>query len=198
MIRKLLSAAAAATSLLTTLPADAAFHLWEVQEIYTDSSGTLQFIELFNSSNFEHFVAGQEVKVTNVGETQTNQFTFPSNLNTGIPTAGRTFLMGTASLQAAGGPAPDFIIPDNFLFVSGGEIDLFFGTSQWSYTALPTDGLLSRDWASGMNNLNSPKNFAGQVGVVPEPTTLVLGASSAVCLMLLAWRRRTARLGTRT
>src|SRR5204863_6423862 len=28
-------------------PAQAAFHLWNIREIYTDTSGSLQFVELF-------------------------------------------------------------------------------------------------------------------------------------------------------
>ena len=32
-------------------PAQAAFHLWNIREIFTDASGSLQFIELFCTSS---------------------------------------------------------------------------------------------------------------------------------------------------
>ena len=49
------------TSLMTLLvgtPVHAAFHLWNIREIYTDASGTYQFIELFSSSSSQTFVGG--------------------------------------------------------------------------------------------------------------------------------------------
>ncbi len=39
-----------------------------------------------------------------------------------------------------GGITPDYIIPSNFLFLSGGTIS-FAGISTMPYTALPTDGV---------------------------------------------------------
>src|SRR4051794_4225473 len=151
-------------------PARAAFHLWTIQEVYTNGSGTLQFIEMFDGPptdtfGFQNFVAGQSINVANVANTQTNTFTIPVTGNLPDNSLGHSLLFGTAGVQAAGGPAPDFIIPDGFLFQSGGTIN-FFGANSGPYTDLPTDGLLSRDWATGLNGINSPTNYSGQTGVI--------------------------------
>jgi serralysin len=166
-------AAALFAMMLAPMPAPAAFHLWQLNEIYTNNTGTLQFIEMKNANNFENFVANQQIKVSNVGATQTNTFTIPSTGNLPGDTINKSLLFGTSGLQAAGGPAPDFIIPDGFLFSGGGTIN-FFGLNSGPYTAMPTDGVLSRTWTGG-DAPNTPTNYAGVTGfVVPEPTTMVL------------------------
>lgn len=166
---------------MITSPAQAAFHLWTIREIYTDASGSLQFIELFTSSSGQSVVNSQSISV--VGG---NTFTLP---NSGLAgnTANRALLFGTAGLQAAGGPVPDYIIPNNFLFLGGGTVN-FFGANSGPYTALPTDGNLSRTWTGG-NAVNSPQNYAGTVGhvVVPEPGALAL---LGLGLGSLLWLRR--------
>lgn len=171
-----------AAAMITSL-AQAAFHAWTIREIYTDASGTLQFIELFTSSSGQTVVNSQAINVIN-GVTHT--FTLPNSSLAGN-TANRALLFGTAGLQAAGGPAPDYIIPDNFLFLGGGTIN-FFGANSGPYTALPTDGDLSRTWTGG-NAVNSPQNYAGTVGhvVVPEPGALAL---LGLGLGSLLWLRR--------
>src|SRR5438093_196696 len=56
--------AAALAIVIPSAPARAAFHLWNIREIYTDSSGTYQFIEFFTSSGSQQFVGGQYITVT--------------------------------------------------------------------------------------------------------------------------------------
>ncbi len=149
-----------------TPQAQGAFHLWNLNEIYTNSSGTLQFIELQTSQSGQQFVGGQQIVITNIGATQTHTFTIPSS--PAADSTNRTLLFGTAGLQAAGGPAPDFIIPNGFLFSNGGTIN-FFGTNSGGYTALPTDGILARVWGGNTNASNTPRNYAGVTGFVPGP-----------------------------
>ena len=168
-----------ATAMITT-SAQASFHLWNINEIYTDSSGSLQFIEFFTSSGGQQFVGGRQINVANVGNTITHSFTIPGDLPS--DSFNHTFLVGTAGLQAAGGPAPDYIMANNFLFSGGGTIN-FFGANSGTYTALPTDGVNSRTWGDG-DAINSPKNFAGQTGVVPEPSVLALLALAGIGLGL--------------
>jgi len=181
-------------STMIATPARAAFHLWNLQELYSNSSGTLQFIELFTTSNTQtNFSVVRSIAVSNVGATLTNTFNLPTG--TLAPTFNRSLLFGTAGIQAAGGPAPDYIIPNGFLFTAGGTISTF-GTdinSDGPYTALPTDGSLSRTWVGGGNAVNSPRNFAGQAGVVvvPEPTSVIL---VPVALGSMYWMSRRRKL----
>jgi hypothetical protein len=160
--RFLATAAMVGLTLCASLPANAAFHLWSIREVYTDASGTLQFIELFTTSGFESATAGRQIQIRDAGNTATNVFSVPSNLSGS--TANRALLFGTAAITNFGGPRPDFIIPSNFVFPAGGTIS-FFGANSGAYTALPTDGSLSRTWGGG-NAVNSPQNFNNQSGTI--------------------------------
>ena len=157
----------------------AAFHLWNIHEVYTDNSGTFQFFELLCPFSSQTFTAGQSIQVGN--GVATNTFVIPGNLSS--DSLNRAWLFGTAGIHAAGAPTPDFIIPNNFLFASGGTIN-FFGANSGAYTALPTDGTLSRTWGGG-NAVNTPQNFAGQTGqvIVPEPGAVSLLALGAVAAL---------------
>jgi hypothetical protein len=167
-------------------PVQAAFHLWTITEVYSDASGSLQFIELVDNFGGQNFVGGQNFQLSNSGNTITHSYSFPSSLAGDPP--GTHLLLGTAGIQAAGGPAPDFIIPNNFVFTAGGSINFF--NASGAYPGLPTDGNLSYTWGGG-TAANTPENFAGQIGhvTVPEPGTGCLLMAGASALALLRRRK---------
>lgn len=177
---------------LAATPARAAFHLWQIQEVYSNSSGTLQFVELVDQFGFQTAVAGQSINSLDSGGNPVNTFMIPFSTSLPGDSLNHMLLFGTSGIHAAGGPAPDFIIPDNFLRTGGGSIG-FFGLNGGAYNALPTDGTQSLNWFTGTANaVNSPVNYLGETGTVspvPEPATLAL-TSVAMAGGVYCWRRR--------
>ena len=140
--------------------ARASFHLWVLNEIYSNADGTVQFIELSTGAGVEEFLAGHAI-TSSQGAT-THSFTFPSNLP--ADTAGRTFLIGTIGFAALGRVTPDYIVPNGFLFTTNGSVN-YTGVDTVSWAALPVDGTLSIDH-NGATAINSPKNFAGVTATI--------------------------------
>lgn len=148
--------------------AQASFHLWTIQEIYSSADRSVQFIEFGTSANSQQFVANRTIRaIETAAPRRTNTFIFPGN--TGSPTANKTFLVATPGFGALpGGVAPDFVIPTGFLFHAGGAINFAEGAQILNHGALPQDGMNSVN-AGGTPGLNSPRNFAGNQGSVNVP-----------------------------
>src|SRR6185503_15604251 len=72
----------------TPTPARAAFHLWYIQEVYTNPSGSVQFVEFFTASSSQEFLSG--VTLTS----NANTFTFPGPSSS--PTNNHHLLLATA------------------------------------------------------------------------------------------------------
>src|SRR3954464_9242554 len=91
-------------------PASASFHTFGVNEVYSNASGTIQYIELHErlGADFEGFFNG--VTLTSNGKT----FTFPSELPS-QSTANKFVPLGPAGFSATrGAPPADFPIPASF------------------------------------------------------------------------------------
>ena len=179
--------------------ASATYHTFRINEVYSNSSGSVQFIEMremfgFNSQN--SVTLAPDIKSGG------KDFVFPTNLPSST-TASKKFLLGTSAYAAlAGAPAPDYIIPASFFNPLGDTLQ--FGTTGpdgtvdlTSFGGLPSDATMSLNRVGTSGNsyttaVNSPTDFAGIAGSVPEPTTALLAACSAFALFR---RRNHNRIG---
>jgi hypothetical protein len=170
------------TSFLCTallgMPAQATFHLWEIQEIYTNYNGSVQFIELATSFSSQNAVNGHQIQATSDGTTKT--FTFNSNIPSSS-TQNKTLLIATPGFgDLVGGVAPDYSLPDPnmagpFFDPDATNITInFVGSDSVTFAGslLPKDGVISLYFtAAGVTSTatNSPQNFAGDDGMVNLP-----------------------------
>ncbi|SFM66285.1 DUF4214 domain-containing protein [Nitrosomonas communis] len=139
------------------------FHLYRINELYSNSDGSIQFIEMsVGDFNAESFWINQSISVTQ--GSATNTFSFPANL-ANTSTANTTVLIATQGFANLGVATPDFIIPAGFLFTNGSATVNFADVDTVTYNALPLDGTNSID-RNGAIAVNSPKNFAGETGTV--------------------------------
>lgn len=139
------------------------FHLFHINEVFSNATGTVQFVEFVGDANIQHFWAGHSILSTN--DITSNTYSFGTDLP-GSATAGKAVLIATQGFADLGIVAPDYIIPDGFLFTTNGAIN-FPGMigGAISYAALPVDGTtsLNRDGSTGVN---SPTNFVGNTGTI--------------------------------
>lgn len=148
--------------LLTASPARAGHHLWDVFEVFSNADGTIQFIELWESTGDDAENGIGPFSVT----TNSKVFNFVTNLPAG-PTGNKFVLLATAGFAALpNAVTPDYIIPDSFFDVNGDTIN-YAGVDALTFGSgvLPTNGTLSlnSDLSTG---LNTPTNFAGQEGSI--------------------------------
>lgn len=152
---------------LMSLPAAALFHLWDIHEVYSNADGSVQFIELTTSSDFQDLLDTHTMTASSDGEVVSIDL---SNLPSSS-TAGRRVLLATPGFSdLPGGVEPDFQIPAAFFDPAATSIELNFaeGADVFSFSgaSLPTDGSLSllRDESTAVN---SPENFAGVTSEIP-------------------------------
>ncbi|MFN0057570.1 MAG: hypothetical protein ACKVX7_03860 [Planctomycetota bacterium] len=117
----LCSAIALTAVALTTAPARAANHLIDINEVYTNADGSVQFVELLALSAFQTQLAPTRINTfdgAGAGPTLAFDFTaaFPALGN------GETVLVATPGFQALFGIAPDFIMPANSISLTNGRV----------------------------------------------------------------------------
>ena len=173
---------AATVALLFSTRALAAFHLWEFNEIYTNADGTIQFIEFTTDTGGENFLEGIRL-ISN----STTGYTLPCCDLVG-DTANQKFLVATSGFAALSGITPDYVMPDNFIAVTGGDtltlrsVSLLADTISFESGILPTNGVGSLSFSMigtpTPSTNNSPTNFAGQTGSVLVPTNVFVDFSA--------------------
>jgi len=145
--------------------AHAAHHLWSFSEMFSNASGSVQYMELTCPASDEQGVGPFTIT------SNTHTFNFVTNLPSNA-TANTFILVATSGFGSlAGGVTPDYIIPANFFATGGGTLNYASGVSTWSYGAVPTDGVHSL-LRNGSTAVNSPTNFGGQSGSVNLSTAV--------------------------
>jgi len=159
----------AAFLLLQSSVALATFHTFVIEQIFSNATGTVQFVVLHEASNAngQHLLNGHALTASQSGVTRT--FVFPGNLPSNA-TAGRRVLIATQGFAALGLVTPDYVMPDGFVPTSSGFVD-FAGVDRMTYAALPTDGVNAL-YEGGQTRANLATNFAGSSASVTAASNL--------------------------
>lgn len=141
------------------------FHLFHINEVYSNADGTVQFIEFVGDADGQHLWAGHAINSAPDSQSRAQVYSIGTDLPS-ASTNGKSVLVATQGFADLGIVTPDYIIPNGFLYTGSGIVS-FPGMVGGSitYTQLPTDGTssLNRDGSTGTN---SPTNFAGITGTV--------------------------------
>jgi serralysin len=160
-----------------TSAANAAFHLWQISEVYSNADGSVQFIEMFDTNNGENFIGGFSLESDSDGVTKS--YTFPANIPTGTATGGQHLLIATPGFGSLpGGVTPDYSLPAGpFFNPNATEITIDFDGSGASLSA--SSGTFPTDGVNSLNNtgieVNSPTNIHGNSGSVDFSTPSTTG-----------------------
>src|SRR6185369_17883961 len=135
---KVLSVVLAAVLGICALQAQAAYHLFRIDQVYSNSDGSEQFVVLRESTgtNNENRWVGQSLTTTNRFGVQ-KQIILPSNI--GSQTASGSVLVATPGFAALRLVTPDFTIPPRFIPTDGGTLD-FADIDTITLPVLPIDG----------------------------------------------------------
>lgn len=188
-----------ASAALLAPSAQAAFHVFDIQEIFSNADGSVQFIELFSTDGGQSVFNNKSITLEVASPVSTLN-TFPFLVNGPSNTDDRTYLIGTSNLTALYGVTPDYILPANFLTVGTGfsnkRLNFAGGTDVVNLLNLPLDGVGSLNGLIGNNTSTNtsvnaqatPTNNAGATFTIPEPVTASLLGFGVLALL----RRRRA------
>ena len=146
--------------------AHASYHTYQIDEIYTNAAGTVQFVVLREAAgmNGQNLLSGNMLSSTTPSGTA--NLAFRSDLPGGTcyygmctqsPTAYSHVLIASRGFVALGLITPDYVMPDGFLAQGGGTLN-YAGFDQWTYGPLPTDGVNAL-YRSGFVKENVATNF---------------------------------------
>ena len=171
--------------LLGASSANAGIHTWDIVEVFSDSTGQIQYIELQDVGT-----SGGEVNIGNTNVSSNTRSHAVANGTVAAPTNGKFYLIATPGFAALpGAPTPDEVLPAGlvpFFSTSGDTVSI--NPDSWTFGAVPTDGVnaLTR---GGTTATNTPTNYAGASGTVnaaPTPPPSVPLTSWPAVLGMLA------------
>ena len=192
-MRRIAHRAVVAAVLAHASVASAAHHQWIISEVFSNADGTVQFVELLGTANNESSLNGFTVNTSPAGTTGLIATSVPLGPNlTSSLTAGAYLLLGTAGYAALaaqqGAPAPDRVLPDNFLEIAADTVRYAgIPSTDIVYTNLPTNGIDSLDLENPSGTVNTPENFAKATGSIDASPAAVptLGAGAILALAAL-------------
>jgi hypothetical protein len=170
IVKHALQGIIAAVLVLAAPFASATFHAFAINQIYSNSDGTVQYVVLHEAVglNGQNFLGPHAL--TSTQGNAANTFSFVTNLPS-TATAGKDVLIATPGFVQLGSVTPDYVIPSGFLPLTNGTLN-YAGVDQVSYAALPTDGVSAID-RSGMIVPNLATNFNGQSASVTAPAPAI-------------------------
>ena len=169
--RWIVVALAIAVALVAADPAFATFHLWTIEEVFSNADGTIQYVEFQTTFDNQHLMMGHVLQSLQ-GASVLHAFPFPSNLPSNL-TGNHFMLVATPDFAAVSGITPDYVLPPS-KFVEFGKTDTLtlVGAATPSFVFspifLPSDGVHSLTLVGGTPQVTvaSPTNFAGATGVM--------------------------------
>ncbi len=171
------------TVALGTQTAEATFHYWRINEVYSNADGSVQYVDmkLSNSIDDERHLLGHDLVST------AKKLIFDHDLAK-RPSKNQHFLVATPGFAGIAGVTPDFTFPASFISQLGDTLVLA-GIDSLTFGPLPNDGksALARD---GSIVIPRPTNFAGQVGIVTEPASWRLLLAGVVAVAVTRRRLR--------
>jgi hypothetical protein len=190
-----------------------AFHLWQVKEVFTNASGSVQFVEMFDSFGGETSVLNQTLTANSDGIIKT--FKFPSILSHNTPGSLLIAITGFGALTGA--VTPDFTFDQSATPFSGSffnpnatNITFTFSGSGDSMAitgaALPKDGIHSLTDAGAVgfppgtpnisSGVNSPSSLTGNSSGINVSTGDYNGNHSVDAADYVLWRKNPADFGS--
>jgi hypothetical protein len=161
------------------------YHLFQIEELFSNADGTVQFVVMheFTGTDGENLWSGNKLTSTHAGVP--NTYTFNKNLPGGTsggyygemmpsPTSNKRVLIATPGFAALGIVTPDYVVPNGFLPTNGGTLN-YAGVDSVTFASLPTDGVTAID-RNGVMRQNLATNFAGQsasVAAVGPPAAII-------------------------
>ena len=162
-------------------PAQAAFHLWDIKEVYSNADGSMQYIELQAFGAFETVLTGAQIEAISDGVSRT--FSFPTGNLMGDTTNRHLLIASPGFASLVGAVTPDYSLPSGPFFDLGTTsitINLthpFFGlvdSITFAGASLPingrdslTDTTINTPATTLVAGQSSPTNFSGSVGALP-------------------------------
>lgn len=159
------------TAVACVLIATSASAAFQIDEIYSNADGSVQYVVLRETAgaNGQQALNGRQLVMTH--GSYANTFTFVGDLPSSA-TANTHVLVASAGFVALGLITPDYVMRDRFLATDGATLN-FAGVDQVVYAALPTDGVNAINRA-GAPVPNVAINFAGASATIPPlPVTVV-------------------------